>query len=142
MCGACPPLPDCLYKAVVQTDVSGYVGCTTPAERKEICRGSSAAPCRRGSGTFDEHGARQAARTSSLSNRRCRETLNSRQAECGTFTDMTGFVVGWSEPPLGSTVRRIRAAERAAVGRFTTAGPSPGVKVPAGTGALVIVHSS
>ena len=32
-CSRCPILADCLYKAVVQTDVSGYVGCTTPRER-------------------------------------------------------------------------------------------------------------
>ena len=32
----CPLLADCLYKAVVQTDVSGYVGCTTPKERVAI----------------------------------------------------------------------------------------------------------
>ncbi len=35
-CSSCPILPDCLYKAVAQTDVSGYVGCTTPNERNEI----------------------------------------------------------------------------------------------------------
>lgn len=35
-CAACPLLADCLYKAVVHTDVSGYVGCTTPQERKAI----------------------------------------------------------------------------------------------------------
>lgn len=32
-CSRCPILAECLYKAVVQTDVSGYVGCTTPKER-------------------------------------------------------------------------------------------------------------
>jgi len=32
-CSSCPLLADCLYKAVAQTDVSGYVGCTTPKER-------------------------------------------------------------------------------------------------------------
>jgi Transcription factor WhiB len=32
-CSACALLVECMYKAVVQTDVSGYVGCTTPAER-------------------------------------------------------------------------------------------------------------
>ena len=35
-CATCPLLADCLYKAVVHTDVSGYVGCTTPAERDAI----------------------------------------------------------------------------------------------------------
>src|SRR4029079_778133 len=35
-CAACPLLADCLYKAVVHTDVSGYVGCTTPLERRAI----------------------------------------------------------------------------------------------------------
>lgn len=35
-CAACPLLADCLYKAVVHTDVSGYVGCTTPQERRAI----------------------------------------------------------------------------------------------------------
>lgn len=38
LCASCPVLDDCLYKAVVQTDVSGFVGCTTPAERKDIRR--------------------------------------------------------------------------------------------------------
>ena len=32
-CSQCPILAECMYKAVVQTDVSGYVGCTTPKER-------------------------------------------------------------------------------------------------------------
>lgn len=35
-CAGCPLLADCLYKAVVQVDVSGYVGCTTPNERRAI----------------------------------------------------------------------------------------------------------
>jgi len=35
-CAACPLLVDCLYKAVVHTDVSGYVGCTTARERETI----------------------------------------------------------------------------------------------------------
>lgn len=35
-CAACPLLVECLYKAVVQTDIAGYVGCTTPAERRAI----------------------------------------------------------------------------------------------------------
>jgi Transcription factor WhiB/Sigma-70, region 4 len=37
-CAACPLLADCLYKAVVHTDVAGYVGCTTPLERRAIRR--------------------------------------------------------------------------------------------------------
>lgn len=35
-CSGCPLLADCLYKAVAQTDVAGYVGCTTPRERQQI----------------------------------------------------------------------------------------------------------
>jgi hypothetical protein len=35
-CSSCRLLADCLYKAVVHTDVSGYVGCTTPKERVAI----------------------------------------------------------------------------------------------------------
>lgn len=35
-CSRCRLLADCLYKAVAQTDVSGYVGCTTPKERSRI----------------------------------------------------------------------------------------------------------
>ena len=35
-CSGCPLLADCLYKAVAQTDVSGFVGCTTPKERSRI----------------------------------------------------------------------------------------------------------
>ena len=32
-CAGCPLLVDCLYRAVVEVDVSGYVACTTEAER-------------------------------------------------------------------------------------------------------------
>ena len=35
-CSPCPLLAPCLYKAVAETDVSGYVGCTTPRERTAI----------------------------------------------------------------------------------------------------------
>ncbi len=37
-CAACPVLVECLYTAVVQVDVSGFVGCTTGRERQEIRR--------------------------------------------------------------------------------------------------------
>lgn len=37
-CAACPLLVECLYKAVVHSDISGYVGCTTPKERAKIRR--------------------------------------------------------------------------------------------------------
>jgi hypothetical protein len=37
-CAACPLLVDCLYRSVVQVDVAGYVGCTTPRERRLIRR--------------------------------------------------------------------------------------------------------
>jgi hypothetical protein len=32
-CAACPLMVDCLYRAVVEVDVSGYAACTTEAER-------------------------------------------------------------------------------------------------------------
>ena len=32
-CAGCPLLVECLYRAVVEVDVSGYVACTTEAER-------------------------------------------------------------------------------------------------------------
>ncbi len=32
-CAGCPLLVDCLYRAVVEVDVSGYAACTTEAER-------------------------------------------------------------------------------------------------------------
>jgi len=35
-CSGCRLLADCLFKAVAQTDVAGYVGCTTPRERRQI----------------------------------------------------------------------------------------------------------
>lgn len=35
-CAACPLFVDCLYSAVAQVDVAGYVGCTTPPERRRI----------------------------------------------------------------------------------------------------------
>ena len=37
-CAACPLFAECLYRAVVEVDVSGYVGCTTPRERRQIRR--------------------------------------------------------------------------------------------------------
>lgn len=37
-CAGCPLFVDCLYRAVVQVDVAGYVGCTTPRERRQIRR--------------------------------------------------------------------------------------------------------
>ena len=38
LCAACPLMVDCLYRAVVEMDVSGYVACTTEAERTEMRR--------------------------------------------------------------------------------------------------------
>src|SRR5262245_680113 len=35
-CASCPLFVDCLYQAVAQVDVAGFVGCTTPHERKQI----------------------------------------------------------------------------------------------------------
>lgn len=35
-CAACPLFVDCLYSAAAQVDVAGYVGCTTPPERRRI----------------------------------------------------------------------------------------------------------
>lgn len=37
-CAGCPLFVDCLYRAVAQVDVSGYVGCTTTRERRKIRR--------------------------------------------------------------------------------------------------------
>lgn len=37
-CAACPLFVDCLYRAVVEVDVSGYAGCTTVRERRQIRR--------------------------------------------------------------------------------------------------------
>ena len=37
-CAGCPLLVDCLYRAVVEVDVSGYVACTTEGERQTIRR--------------------------------------------------------------------------------------------------------
>jgi hypothetical protein len=37
-CDACPLLVDCLYRAVVEHDVAGYVAGTTAAQRTQICR--------------------------------------------------------------------------------------------------------
>lgn len=37
-CAGCPLFTDCLYRAVVQVDVAGYVGCTTVRERRRIRR--------------------------------------------------------------------------------------------------------
>jgi hypothetical protein len=37
-CAGCPLFVDCLYRAVAQVDVSGYVGCTTVRERRQIRR--------------------------------------------------------------------------------------------------------
>lgn len=35
-CAACPMFADCLYTAVAQVDVAGFMGCTTPRERRRI----------------------------------------------------------------------------------------------------------
>ncbi|WP_050760971.1 WhiB family transcriptional regulator [Aeromicrobium marinum] len=37
-CAGCPVFVDCLYRAVVEVDVAGYVACTTEAERRSIRR--------------------------------------------------------------------------------------------------------
>lgn len=37
-CAGCPVLVDCLYRAVVEVDVSGFVACTTEADRQQIRR--------------------------------------------------------------------------------------------------------
>lgn len=37
-CAGCPMLVDCLYRAVVEVDVSGFVACTTEHDRAEIRR--------------------------------------------------------------------------------------------------------
>jgi len=37
-CAACPMLVDCLYRAVVEVDVSGYAACTTEKDRARIRR--------------------------------------------------------------------------------------------------------
>lgn len=37
-CAGCPMLVDCLYRAVVEVDVSGFVACTTESERASIRR--------------------------------------------------------------------------------------------------------
>ena len=37
-CAGCPLMFDCLYRAVVEIDVSGYVACTTENDRKQIRR--------------------------------------------------------------------------------------------------------
>lgn len=35
-CAGCPLLDQCLYRAVVQTDIAGFVACTTPEQRSRI----------------------------------------------------------------------------------------------------------
>ena len=37
-CAGCPMLVDCLYRAVVEVDVSGFVACTTERDRRNIRR--------------------------------------------------------------------------------------------------------
>jgi hypothetical protein len=36
VCGACPVMVECLYRAVVEHDVAGFAGATTPRQRAEI----------------------------------------------------------------------------------------------------------
>jgi Transcription factor WhiB len=36
VCAACPLIDDCLYRAVVEVDVAGYAGATTPRQRALI----------------------------------------------------------------------------------------------------------
>lgn len=38
ICAGCPLLTECLYEAVVHSDIAGYVACTTPPERQAIRR--------------------------------------------------------------------------------------------------------
>lgn len=38
LCAGCPQMIDCLYRAVVQVDVSGFVACTTEHDRAEMRR--------------------------------------------------------------------------------------------------------
>ena len=35
-CAGCPVMVDCLYRAVVEVDVSGFVACTTEVDRRNI----------------------------------------------------------------------------------------------------------
>ena len=37
-CAGCPVMFDCLYRAVVEVDISGYVACTTESERTAMRR--------------------------------------------------------------------------------------------------------
>jgi hypothetical protein len=37
-CAGCPMMVECLYRAVVEFDVSGFVACTTEADREQIRR--------------------------------------------------------------------------------------------------------
>jgi hypothetical protein len=37
-CAACPVLDECLYHAVVDVDIAGYLACTTEAQRKDMRR--------------------------------------------------------------------------------------------------------
>lgn len=37
-CAGCPMMVDCLYRAVVEVDVSGFVACTTESDRRWIRR--------------------------------------------------------------------------------------------------------
>ncbi|GAA1723823.1 helix-turn-helix domain-containing protein [Aeromicrobium alkaliterrae] len=37
-CAACPLFTDCLYRAVVEVNVSGFVACTTESDRNDLRR--------------------------------------------------------------------------------------------------------
>ncbi|MCK5890395.1 MAG: WhiB family transcriptional regulator [Aeromicrobium sp.] len=37
-CAACPIFTDCLYRAVVEVNVSGFVACTTESDRQDLRR--------------------------------------------------------------------------------------------------------
>lgn len=37
-CAGCPVMVECLYRAVVEVDVSGFVACTTESDRQQIRR--------------------------------------------------------------------------------------------------------
>jgi hypothetical protein len=72
-CAGCPVLVDCLYRAVVEVDVSGFAACTTEADRAAIrdrlgitvdtSPAGTYGPARLGVGPID-HEAVLAARTS------------------------------------------------------------------------------
>ncbi len=122
-CSGCPLLVECLYKAVVQTDISGYVGCTTPAERTKIRKRLGV---RVEAENFDAAaGARGSRRPVDHD-----DVLRARTAYPDDSLESLAQRLGCSLSTVKRHLRRARAAEQAGDGKGAAAGGSAAQAAP------------